>query len=51
MLYQPASERAQGLTEYALILAFIALLIVLALGWVTGALSTAFSRIASSIPH
>ncbi len=49
MLYAP-HKKGQGLVEYALIIAFIAILIVLALGWVTGALVSAYSRIASSFP-
>lgn len=49
MLYAPI-QKAQGLVEYALIIAFIAMLIILALGWVTGGLISAYSRIASSFP-
>ena len=44
MLYA-ARERGQGLVEYALIIAFIAVLIIVALGWVTGGLNNIFSRI------
>jgi Flp pilus assembly pilin Flp len=45
MLYT-ARENGQGLVEYALIIAFIAVLIILALSWVTGGLNSIFSRIA-----
>ena len=45
-----ASERGQGLVEYALILVLIAILLIAALGLVTGALCTVFSRIASVFP-
>ncbi len=45
MLYA-LQERGQGLVEYALIVAFIAVLIIVALGWVTGGLNSIFSRIA-----
>jgi pilus assembly protein Flp/PilA len=48
MLYAP-KEKGQGLVEYALIIALIAILLIVALGWVTGALSTVFSRIQSAL--
>ena len=48
MLFAP-KERGQGLVEYALIIALIAILLIAALGLVTGALSTVFSRIKSAI--
>jgi pilus assembly protein Flp/PilA len=50
MLFAP-KEKGQGLVEYALILILIAVMLVAVLLLLTGALSTAFSRIASSIPH
>ena len=49
MLYAP-HKKGQGLVEYALIIAFIAMLIILALGWVTGGLISAYSRIAAAFP-
>jgi pilus assembly protein Flp/PilA len=42
------TERGQGLVEYSLILILIAILLLAVLALVTGALSTVFSRIASS---
>lgn len=48
MLYYP-EEKAQGLVEYALILIFIAVLLIGALALVSTSLSTMFSRIASAI--
>jgi Flp pilus assembly pilin Flp len=45
MFYAP-EENGQGLVEYALIIAFIAVLVLMALGWVTGGLNSIFSRIA-----
>jgi pilus assembly protein Flp/PilA len=42
------NEKGQGLVEYALILILIAVLLLAVLALVTGALSTVFSRIASS---
>jgi Flp pilus assembly pilin Flp len=44
VLYAHA-RKGQGLVEYALIIAFIAVLIIVALGWVTGGLNNIFSRI------
>jgi pilus assembly protein Flp/PilA len=48
MLFSP-KEKGQGLVEYALIIALIAILLLAVLALVTGALSTVFSRIASAI--
>ncbi len=50
MLFSP-KEKGQGLVEYALIIAFIAMLLIVALYWVTGGLSTAFSRIGSTFDY
>ncbi len=48
MLYAP-DEKGQGLVEYALIICLIAIVIVIALTWMTGALSTIYSRIYNGI--
>jgi Flp pilus assembly pilin Flp len=48
MLY-PSQESGQGLVEYALIIAFIAILIIVALGWFTGGLNSMYSRIAAAL--
>jgi pilus assembly protein Flp/PilA len=48
MLFSP-KEKGQGLVEYALIIALIAILLLAVLALVTGALSTVFSRIGSAI--
>jgi len=42
-------EKGQGITEYALIIAFIAILLISALALFQDRLSTLFSRIASGI--
>jgi pilus assembly protein Flp/PilA len=48
MLFAP-EEKGQGLVEYALIIALIAILLIAALGLVTGALNKVFSRISSAL--
>ncbi len=45
-MYYAPREKGQGLVEYALIIAFIAILIIAALGFITGGLNSIFSRIA-----
>jgi len=40
-------ERAQGLVEYSLIITFIAVLLIAALGFITGGLESIFSDIAA----
>jgi Flp pilus assembly pilin Flp len=42
-------EKGQGIMEYALIIAFIAVLLISALALIQDRLSTLFSRIASGI--
>jgi pilus assembly protein Flp/PilA len=45
-----AGEReGQGLVEYALIIAFIAILVIVALVFLRGQISTLFSRIGNSL--
>ena len=39
-------ERAQGFVEYSLIIAFIAVLLIAALGFITGGLESMFIEIA-----
>jgi pilus assembly protein Flp/PilA len=48
MLFAP-KEKGQGLVEYALIIALIAILLIAALGLVTGALNKVFSTISSAL--
>lgn len=45
MLYLPRLK-GQGLVEYALIISLVAILLILALGWVTGGIESVFSKIA-----
>lgn len=42
-------EEGQDLAEYALIIALVSIALVLALGALTGAISTIFSRISSTL--
>jgi len=42
-------ERGQGLAEYALILALIAILAVVALGFMSGTISSVLSKVGKSI--
>ena len=49
-LYLPVRGRAgQGLVEYALIIAFIAILVIVALIFLRGQISTLFSRVGNSL--
>jgi pilus assembly protein Flp/PilA len=48
MLYAPG-ETGQGLVEYALIIAFIAILLIAALGFISGGLNNIYSNIASNL--
>lgn len=43
------NEEGQGLTEYALILALIAIVAIVALNFLGGAVTTALTRVGSSI--
>ncbi len=43
------SQKGQGLAEYALILALIAILAIVALGLMSGAINSVLSTIATSI--
>jgi pilus assembly protein Flp/PilA len=42
-------ERGQGMVEYGLIIALIAIALVVVLGFVTGGLKTVFNSISSSL--
>jgi len=48
MLFTP-EEKGQGLVEYALIIAFIAILLIAALGFISGGLNSIYSNIASNL--
>jgi pilus assembly protein Flp/PilA len=48
MLFSP-KEKGQGLVEYALIIALIAIVLIAALGLVTGALQSVFNRISTAL--
>ena len=43
------SEEGQGMAEYALIIALVAIALIAALGLLTGGISSAFSRISSGL--
>ena len=42
-------EEGQGMVEYGLIIALIAILLIAALGWVTGGLEVVFDTIAKAL--
>lgn len=43
------NEEGQGMVEYALIIALIAIVLVVALGWVSGGIEAAFDNIAKEL--
>ncbi len=49
-LYLTGDEEGQGLVEYALILAFVAILIIVALIFLKDQILAGYSRIGNSIP-
>ena len=49
-LYVADEAEGQGLVEYALIIAFIAIVVIVALVFFGSRLTTLYSRLASSIP-
>jgi pilus assembly protein Flp/PilA len=48
-MYFAPDETGQGLVEYALIIAFIAILLIAALGFISGGLNRIYSNIASNL--
>ena len=48
-LYLGEEAEGQGLVEYALIIAFIAILVIVALIFLRGQISTLFSRVGNSL--
>ena len=48
-MYLPAAREGQGLVEYALIIALIAILLVGALGTLRGAIEGVFTRISTAL--
>lgn len=47
----PEQQPGQGLVEYALILAFIAIVVIVTLIYFGGRLTTLYSKLANSIPN
>ena len=50
-LYGAEEAEGQGLVEYALIIAFIAIVVIVALIYFSSQLTTTYSRIGNSIPQ
>ncbi|HEX5506276.1 MAG TPA: Flp family type IVb pilin [Thermomicrobiales bacterium] len=48
-LYAGEEQEGQGLVEYALIIAFIAILVIVAMLFLKGQITTLFSRVGNSL--
>ena len=51
MLYHPPSEKGQGLVEYALILVFLAIVVIAVMLVFGPSLSNMYSRVSNLIPN